>query len=205
MQRRMQIVAGALMAFAVGFLVSEGVSQETGAAPPEMSMEEMMAKWEAMNAKGPEHERFKNMVGTWKAESKSWMAPGTEPMVSEGRAVFKLILDGRYLQQDYSGEMMGQPFTGISVEGFDRIKKKYVSTWMDSSSTGIYIQYGTQDPSGKSFTYHGKMDDPFTGQEKTARSVAREIDKDTAVFEMYDTTPDGTEYKCMEITYKRVK
>lgn len=167
-------------------------------------MAEMMAKWKELNAKGPEHEKFKKMVGEWNAEMKWWMAPNTEPQISQGVATFRLILDGRFVEQKYACDMMGDKYEGIGIEGFDKIKNKYVSLWMDNQSTGVFMSEGTADASGKVFTYFGKMDDPIAGvKDKTVRSVAREIDDNKTVLEMYDTGPDGKEFKSMEITYTR--
>ena len=169
-------------------------------------MGEMMAKWAEMNAKGPEHEKFKEMVGAWKIESKMWMMPEAPPTVSAGTAEFRLILDGRYIEQVYKCDMGGQGFEGRGIEGYDKLKKKYVSLWMDNMSTGMYMSEGTYDEKTKATTYYGKADDPFTGQkDKVVKSVAREITKDKVIFDMYDTAPDGTEFKSMEITYTRAK
>ena len=180
-----------------------------GMAGADAQMAEAMAKWQETNAKGPEHERFKEMVGNWTTESKWWTAPGTEPTVSKGTAEFKLILDGRYVEQKYhcEGIMPGQgPFEGIGIEGFDRMKKKYVSIWMDNMSTGIFMAEGTADDAGKVFTYTGKADDPMTGQkDKVYKSICRIVDPDKVVYEMYDTTPGGKEFMSMEITYTRKK
>ncbi len=165
----------------------------------------MMAKWKALNAKGPEHEKFKDMVGTWDTETRMWMGPA-EPTVVNGTAVFRLILDGRYIEQRFKCMMMGEPFEGRGLEGYDRFKKKYVSIWMDSDSTGILMIEGTTDETGKVTTYTGKMDDPMTGQkDKPVKSIAREIDKDHVIFEMYEDKPGVGEVKTMEITYTRRK
>jgi hypothetical protein len=169
-------------------------------------MAEMMAKWKEINAKGPEHEKLKKMVGEWDTEMKCWMAPDAEPMASPGHATFRLILDGRYVEQKYTCDWMGEKFEGLGIDGYDRIKNKYVSLWLDNQSTGMLICEGTADASGKVVTYFGKMDDPIAGvKDKTVRSVARTIDDNKTVFEMYDTAPDGKEFKTMEITYTRQK
>ena len=169
-------------------------------------MAEMMAKWKELNSKGPEHERFKKMEGVWSTETKMWMAPDTEPMISTGSAKFRLILDGRYVEQKFTCDMMGEKFEGIGIDGYDRIKKKCVSIWMDNQSTAILMSEGTADETGKVTTYYGKMDDPIAGvKDKVVKSVAREIDENKVIYEMYDTTPDGKEFKTMEITYTRDK
>lgn len=207
MRKRSKYVVGGVVLLAMTLLVSTRVlSQEKAKPPVEDEMAEMMAKWKQLNAKGPEHEKFKGMVGSWETETRMWMAPQTPPMVSQGTAEFRLILDGRYIQQMYKCPMMGEAFEGLGIEGYDRVKQKYVSIWLDNSGTGIFLTEGTMDESGKVCTYHGKMDDPMTGQkDKVVKSVAREINKDKVVFEMYDTMPGVGEFKSMEITYTRKK
>jgi len=209
MVRRARFVAGGLVLAAVVLLVcTQVMSQEKPALQPpgEDPMAEMMAKWKAMNAMGPEHKRFEKMVGTWDTESRMWLFPGSEATLSKGTAVFRLIFDGRYVEQKYKCSMGDEQFEGLGIEGYDNFKKKYVSVWMDNSSTGICMSLGTFDESGKICTYEGKMDDPMTGQkDKVVKSVAREITADKVVFEMYDKTPGGDEFKTMEITYTRRK
>jgi hypothetical protein len=197
------VAAAAALLIVALWISAPGVSQDK--APKEPDAEQMMAQWAQLNAKGPEHERFAKMVGTWDTEMKMWMAPGTEPMVSKGTARFELMLDGRYVRQDFQGEMMGKPFTGVAIDGYDRIKKKYVSIWMDSESTGIYVSEGLPAGNG-TYVYYGEMDDPMTGvHDKIAKSVARELSDDKLVFEMYDQPPGSDEFKTMEITYTRRK
>lgn len=211
MRTRTRMAAGVAAVVALALLVSTQVwSQEKAKSQPpgEQPPADVMAKWMELNAKGPEHEHFKDMVGTWDTVSKMWMAPDAEPMVSNGTAEFRLLLDGRYVEQKYKCEGMMGPgsFEGIGIEGYDRLKKKYVSLWLDNTSTGFFITEGTPDESGKVVTYYGKMDDPITGQKnKVYKSIAREISHDKVVYEMYDTPPGGDEYKSMEITYTRKK
>lgn len=169
-------------------------------------MEEMMAQWAALNAMGPEHEKFKDMVGKWDAETKMWMMPGAPPEVSKGTAEFRLLFGGRYIEQKFACDMNGQPFEGLSIEGYDRIKKKFVSIWLDNTSTGMFVSEGVADASGKVCTYYGTSDDPLTGElDKMMKAVAREVSKDEAVFEMYEMRAGVGEVKVMEITYKRKK
>lgn len=209
MTTRVRLLTAACALAAVGLFVGAQVRSQEKAPPQpptETAGEDMMAKWQALNAKGPEHERFKEMVGTWDTLTRMWMAPGAKPMETKGTATFRLILDGRYVEQRYKCLMGDQPFEGLGIEGFDRLKKKYVSIWMDSTSTGIFMSEGTVDPSGKVYTYYGKVDDPLTGQkDKVVKCVIRQIDNDRVLFEMFDRLPGGTEFRTMEITYTRRK
>jgi hypothetical protein len=210
MTKRIRFVTGGVALLAAALFLSTQVVAQEAKAPPkppgEQDMAEMMAKWKELNAKGPEHEKFKDMVGNWDTVTKMWMEPGAEPTLTEGTAVFRLILDGRYIEQKFKCMMMDEPFEGRSLEGYDRFKKKFVSIWMDNSSTGIFMSEGTADETGKVCTYYGKMDDPMTGQkDKVVKSIAREIDKDHVVFEMYEEKPGAGLVKTMEISYTRKK
>jgi hypothetical protein len=98
--------------------------------------------------------------------------------------------------------MMGSPFTGIGVTGYDNHTKKYVSTWMDSMGTGIFFFEGTASADGKTITQEACYDDPLKGPMKW-RSVTRIVDDNTLVFEMYGADKRGKEEKMMEITYTR--
>jgi hypothetical protein len=181
---------------------------KTGAASGQMSqadMMAMMAKCEEMNKKGPEHAMLAQRAGKWTFVNKCWMAPGTEPMEVTGTSEAKSILDGRYLAEEISGEMMGKPFRGMGMAGFDNIKKKYVSTWVDNMGTGVMVMEGTYDAASKSITYKSEMPNPMTGKYEPSRVVSRMDSPDQSTMEFYGAGPDGKEFKSMEITYKRAK
>ena len=44
----------------------------------------------------------------------------------------QMLLGGRFLQQEFSGEMMGSLYHGIGFTGHDNHTQKYVSTWMET-------------------------------------------------------------------------
>jgi len=163
----------------------------------------MQAAYEQLATPGAAHERLASMAGHWKTRTKTWMEPGKPPMESEGKSELKPILGGRYLQQEFSGNVMGAPFTGIGVTGYDNHGKKYVSTWIDSMSTGIFYFEGTSDDDGRTITQHCRFDDAVRGPLKW-RSVTRIVDDNTHRFEMYLTDKSDKEEKMMEITYTRV-
>jgi hypothetical protein len=96
--------------------------------------------------------------------------------------------------------MMGSPFTGIGVIGYDNHTKKYVSTWIDSMGTGIYFFEGTAGPDGKTVTQESRYDDPVQGPIKY-RAMTKIVDDNTLVFEMCGTDKRSNEEKMMEMTY----
>ncbi len=162
----------------------------------------MMEAYHKHATTGTQHKLLANMEGSWNTSSKSWLEPGKPPVESTGACEQKMILGGRFLQMMYSGDMMGQPFNGIGVTGYDNQKQKYVSTWMDSMSTSIFLFEGTGDTEGQVITQECQGEDPVRGP-MTWRSVTKVVDHDTHLFEMYGTVQGGKEEKMMEITYTR--
>jgi hypothetical protein len=113
-----------------------------------------------------------------------------------------MILGNRVMLEEVTSQVMGQPFTGQGLHGFDNVTGKYWGTWNDSMSTGLMISEGTCDAQ-LSCTYTGTHNDPVTKKPQSSRMTTRWTDKNTEVFEMYGPGPDGKEAKMMEITYTR--
>lgn len=168
----------------------------------QMDPQAMMETYKKLATPGEPHKQFASLAGSWTTKTKSWMEPNKAPTESDGSCEQKMLLDGRFLQQECTGDMMGQPFTGIGVNGYDNHTKKYVSTWMDSMGTGIYYMEGTASADGKTITQKGQYDDPIEGRMKL-RAVTKMVDNNTEIFEMYGTGKKGKEMKMMEITYTR--
>jgi hypothetical protein len=115
----------------------------------------------------------------------------------------KAILGDRWIMEEFEGQMMGGPFGGLGITGYDNVKKKYVNIWMDTMGTGAMISEGTADAAGKIITYIGTYEDPATNKTKTYRSISKFVSDSKHTFEMYDKTPEGKEFKCLDIVYTR--
>src|SRR5215470_4588351 len=48
---------------------------------------------------------------------------------------------------------VGLGIQGMAVEGYDNVKKKFVSSWIDNMGTAIMISEGTYDAGAKTLTY----------------------------------------------------
>jgi hypothetical protein len=123
------VVAGALLV-SLALAADKNSSQKL-----DPKMEEMMKKAEAACIPGPAHKALEPLVGDWNAEVKMWMAPEAPPSITKGKAKSTWTLKDRFLQQEFSGEFMGKPFRGISFTGYDNIREKYRSVWIDDMST----------------------------------------------------------------------
>ena len=167
-----------------------------------MDMQAMMEVYQKLATPGAPHKLLARMAGSWNTRTKCWMQSNKAPMESTGTCQQKMLLGGRFLQQEFTGEMMGSPFTGIGMAGYDNHTRKHVSTWMDSMGTGIYFFEGSAGADGKTITQTSRYDDPVQGPMQW-RAVTRIVDDNTLVFEMYGTGKSGKEEKMMEITYTR--
>ncbi len=167
-----------------------------------MDVQAMMEIYAKVGTPGAPHEMLAGLAGKWTTKTKAWMDSDQPPMEGTGTCEQKMLLGGRYLQQEYTGEMTGSPFTGINVIGYDNHTKKYVSTWIDSMSTGIYYFEGTASEDGKTITQESRYNDPARGP-TVWRSVTRIVDDNTLEYEMFITPKGGKEEKMMEMELTR--
>jgi hypothetical protein len=179
------------LAFALPALAQEG--------QPEQKAE--MEAYQKAGTPGPQHEALAKMAGNYDLVVKSWHGPG-EPEVSKGSATRSMALGGRVMVEEVSSTMMGQPFTGHGMHGYDNVTERHWSTWNDSMSTGVMLSDGSCDAAG-ACTFTSSWVDPIKKQKVNSRMTTRWTDANTEVFEMYGPAPDGKEVKMMEITYTR--
>jgi len=176
------------------------------AQPPSPDvLEKGMALWMDLAKPSIYHQRLSYFVGEWDLVARMWMqGPDAPPQESSGRASYRWLMDGRWLAEDFSGDMMGMPFTGFSLMGYDNFRREYVGIWIDSMSTTMATMAGRLDQSGKVITMYGEMDEPATGDlGKMVAYVTRIVDDHTHVFEIHDLGMGGPNTKMMEITYTR--
>ena len=173
---------------------------------------EMMAMMMEMAKPGENHKMLAQGVGQWTYKIKSWMSPdpNAPPVESSGTSVIREIMGGRYFISDHTGKfpmpgpdgkMTDMDFKGMSVEGYDNVKKKFVASWVDNMGTSIMMLEGDYDAATKSLTYRADYE-MMPGMKMKVREVIKFIDKDHRLFEWYEDR-GGTEAKTMEITYTR--
>src|ERR1043165_771183 len=82
---------------------------QSGSAPRQQQgqgdKQEMMKKVEAAGRPGPQHKALESLAGNWKAEVKCWMDPSGSPEVTKGTAKASTIFNGRFLEEEFHGEM----------------------------------------------------------------------------------------------------
>jgi len=167
-----------------------------------MDPQAMMEVYTKLAAPGEQHKQLASLAGSWTTKTKEWMEPNKPPVESTGSAEMKMLLDGRFLQQEVTGQMMGQPFSGIEITAYDNVLKRYVTSWMSTMGTGIFTMEGTASTDGKTITLKGQHAEPGGGYMKH-RAIWKIVDNNTQTFDMYGAHPGEKEWKMMEMTYTR--
>ena len=191
--------------FCLGLLVltAAAVASDDPQAP-QMSPEEQaaMAAMEKAMTPGPQHQWLASMAGSWEVTTTFWMQPGGPPQSSTGIAERSMILGGRVMMEKVTSTMMGMPFEGMGLTGFDNVAGHYLGTWQDNMGTGVMVSTGKCADQHCDFT--AAYNDPISGKAKSYRMTS-DYAGDHETFNMFDTGPDGKEFKSGELVYTRKK
>lgn len=173
--------------------------------PSPEEMEKMMEAWMATTQPGKMHKLLEQQVGKWDITTRLWMGgPAAPPTETKGSATITSFLGGRYIKEEANNEMMGMPYEGMGLVGYDNFKKRFTMMWVDGMSTAMYTAQGTLDMTGTVLTFYGQMDEPMTGEhDKPIKFVVRMKDDNTRVFEIHDLGIVPGETKVVEMVYKR--
>ncbi|MBZ0265671.1 DUF1579 domain-containing protein, partial [bacterium] len=178
-------------------------SDDMQMSPEDMAkMQQMMME---MGTPGEGHKVLDRMVGSWEITQKMH-GMGETPMESKGSAEIQWILGGRWIQQNLSADMMGKPFNGMGLIGYDNFKNAYVTAWVDDMSTSLWYATGWYNKKYDLIEQYGQMDEYMTNEsDRTARHVIRFKDEDKFIYEIHDPHIGGENTLVLEITYSRKK
>lgn len=182
------------------------IAQEKPATEAPQDPAAQMEAWRTLSQPGEQHKHLEHFVGDWDVTMKVYMTgPGSGAMESKGTASVKWVLGGRYLLEEYEGSMMGMPYNGMGMTGYDKGKNLYVTTWASTVDTQLLVLSGSRNPATGVFDYYGEMDEPMMNVfGRTIRNEVRVLDENTHVVGVYDLHA-GPDYKVVEIEYKRKK
>lgn len=200
---RSVVAASWMLALAAGPASAEGEK----AAPPAAGSEQAAARQalQKLGSPGEAHRALEPLVGMWTYTAAWWTSPDAEPQAMTGLAVNSLIFGGRFLKQEIRGDAEGlPPFEGLGFTGYDNIRKEYTSIWFDSMATGIMTGAGQFDAATQTLTTQSDVSCPITGEaHRTSRETWKIVDQNRATYESYARSPEGKEFKSLEIHYTR--
>ena len=194
---RITALAGVVLSLAVS---AAGQEKATKTASDEARKEAL----ENAMTPGEGQKRLEFLVGTFDVKVRVWLDPSKPPVESSATAVSTWVLGNRYVQQMMSGFIGDEPWSGIMYAGFDNVTRKYVSTYMDTGSTGMEWYTGNLDAAGT----HGKMTatiaDELTGKPETLElrlTIAANGDRVTELWQ----EDSGKMFKVVELQFSRKK
>lgn len=216
---RKWLISGAVALTGLVLVVTQGQSQEKKDKPAGMpegvpDMATMMKKWKDACTPGEMHKKLDGLIGEWDTATKMWMAPGAPPMVTKGKSRVKWIMDGRFLREEFEGEilmpdatgaMSKKKFTGLGLLGYDNFRKMFTGSWIDNQGTHMLTMAGMLDPAGTTLTMYGEMDEAMLDvRGRMVKYQTKIVDDDKHIFSIYDLHA-GENYKALEIEYTRAK
>jgi len=149
-----------------------------------------------------EHEFLKKFEGSWDSKMSMRHAPDQPWMECKGTEQARMYGDF-WVVSEWKTESSEMPMQGLASTGYDPFKKKYVVTWIGSTSPALSAGEGTVDASGKILTTEVKSTDCQTGQPMSMTMVQEFKDNDTVAWTMRMKGKDGKEFECMKGESKR--
>lgn len=131
------------------------------------------------------------LAGTWDVEFRHKFDPtATDWIVEEATTVSEMILDGCFVRSQFTGSMMGMPFKGVEILGYDRETEQWQATWMDNMGARISFMQGERKDDG-SIVMTGT--DYMQGMPMQVRYVISEV-TDTSYEWSMEVSMDGENY-----------
>lgn len=185
----------------VGTVVAQDGSGGGDEAPKGKPVMPPMPEWVKKTA---EHRELAKYAGDWNAKTEWKMAPNAPAENGTGVAQIKMIFDGMFMEQMFESSMMGQPFQGRLLMGYDTIEKEFKSVWIDSMAPIWGAASGTKE--GNKIVMTG-MSPSHTPSGKKQKNMTKTwmVDADNWVFEMWMPGPDGKMFRMGRIEYTRAK
>ncbi|HUF46596.1 MAG TPA: DUF1579 family protein [Vicinamibacterales bacterium] len=185
----------------LSWLPSPGWAQTTN---QEALMKEMQARMEEAARLGPHHAALGALVGAWDVEL-AMVMPGAPAQRSKGRATYAWAIEGRWLTQQITGELMGTPYQSFSLMGFDTYAKNHVVVSVTSMDTAMNMARGlVVDPTHQVTAVYGTLDEYTTGElHKPYKVVVRRASDARHVMEIWDLGIGDAGAKVLEFTFIR--
>lgn len=186
-------------------LTSTSANATEQEAPAMPSQEEMQAYFGALVQPGKEHALLAGLSGNWNLTTKMWGKPGMEPIVSTATAKSQMVLEGRFLQITTVGELFHTKTESLTLMGFDRRSDQYTLVGFDTMGTYYVTGAGGYDAETKTMTLKGTSEHPKFGITETYSFVIKLVSNDEYVTSILFDQPDGSQFKMVDMTYRRAK
>lgn len=166
-------------------------------------MAAMMKRARRYTEPGEKHELLERFLGDWTSETRLFMGGRSTPATA-GSMSCSWKHDGRWLECNAAGKLMGQPVESTTLLGYDNFKQSYVSVTVSTMDTAMNTVEGDLDPRTGALLMYGTIDEYLTGEhDKAVKVVWRFPSDDEMVMEVHDLAIGETDTKVIETRYRR--
>lgn len=146
------------------------------------------------------------LVGSWDVAVR-YKLPDGKAYQGKAVCVIRRVLNGRFIEQDYTSRMNNQPLLVRQILGYDAFKKRFVETQLHVQGKDAHTLHteGTLTDDGKVLTLRGESVDGFTGRPAKLRTVTTVRDHDYYMLEWFVTDKSGKEGRQVVLTHTRKK
>ncbi|MCA8977024.1 MAG: peptide-methionine (S)-S-oxide reductase MsrA [Planctomycetes bacterium] len=150
-----------------------------------------------------EHRWLQQLVGDWTMTSQ---APAGQDGASASMPFTESVrsIGGLWIQGEHRSDFGGTPFTGLMTLGYDPRQQAFVGTWIDTTSSHLWIYRGSLDAERNILTLHAegpRMDDPTRLAQ--FRDVLELVTPDHRTLTSSIQGEDGSWTEFMQADYRR--
>lgn len=153
----------------------------------------------ATSGAAADQNELRKYVGTWDVVMKV-PQPDGQVVESKGAEVNSAVCGGAWMWSDFESTMLGAPYEGHGLIGYDASRALFVTYWVDSTTPYLIALDGKIDPSSRTITYAGTMRDSSATEVPMTQKLSWTAE-DTRVAEFAFKSAAGA--TSMEILYTR--
>jgi hypothetical protein len=161
------------------------------------------SEWASLSKPGPSHKLLASFAGDWDVKVTFWSDPKSKGDSSSGTSKISWILGDRFLQENFKGKIAGEDYVGLGIIGYDNGSRTFKTVWADSLNTAMTTSVGKYDPERNTFELESQVYDPLVSGVKSVYSTIKINSPDSYTFSMLDRSPEGREFKSLEMEYSR--
>lgn len=159
--------------------------------------------YEPRNPPGEGQKLLAQMAGKWNVVKTFFPAKG-EPIRTMGIAEQKMIMEGRFLQSDFTfTDKDGHKTSGTGISGFDPKTNTFTTVWYDSSQTTMSIRQSDGTFDGKNVVLWATNLSPDRPGRRTVARAHLEDNGHLLVHRHFLVQEDGTERMVIELRMTR--
>ena len=149
------------------------------------------------------HYRMAKRAGEHETVSKLTLPDG-KAVETKGTAKITAVLGGRFLQEEGTGTLLGNPVSTLKLVGYNDAAGQFEAVWLYTGSTAMMTMTGKAKDDNKTVEFSASVPGPKDAK-MNFTIVYRFADADRFIVELTARSEDGSKGPTMETTYTRKK